>query len=70
MTFDIPSEQKKAILESRLNSLNLDGYQYELSKKTAEALGNEDAATQAENAMNNIIATIAVVQAELDALDI
>jgi hypothetical protein len=70
MTFDIPSEQKKAILESRLNSLNLDGYQYELSKKTAEALGNEDAAAQAENAMNNIIATIAVVQAELDALDI
>jgi hypothetical protein len=70
MTFNIPSEQKKAILESRLNSLNLDGYQYELSKKTAEALGDETAATQAENAMNNIIATIAVVQAELDALDI
>jgi hypothetical protein len=69
MTFDIPSEQKKAILESRLNSLNLDGYQYELSKKTAEALGDENAATQAENAMNNIIATIAVVQGELDALN-
>jgi hypothetical protein len=70
MTFDIPSEQKKAILESRLNSLNLDGYQYELSKKTAEALGDVDAAAQAENAMNNIIATIAVVQAELDSLNI
>jgi hypothetical protein len=70
MTFDIPLEQKKAILESRLNSLNLDGYQYELSKKTAEALGDEAAAAQAENAMNNIIATIAVVQAELDALNI
>jgi hypothetical protein len=70
MTFDIPSEQKKAILESRLNSLNLDGYQYELSKKTAEALGDGGAAAQAENAMNNIIATIAVVQAELDSLDI
>ena len=69
MTFDIPSEQKKAILETRLQSLNLDGYQYELSKKTAEALGNEQGVAQATEAIANIVANIAVVQTELDALD-
>lgn len=69
MTFNIPSEQKKTILEIRLQSLNLEGYQHELSKKTAEALGDENAATQADNAINNTIAIIAVVQAELDTLN-
>jgi hypothetical protein len=69
MTFDISSEQKKAILENRLQSLNLDGYQYELSKKTAEALENEQGVAQATEAIANIVATIAVVQTELDALN-
>lgn len=68
MTFNIPSEEKRVILENRLKSLNLDGYQYEINKKTAEALGNQELADQAQKAMDDIQATIAVIESELENL--
>ena len=51
MPFNVPNEVKIQMLTSRIESLNLEGYQHELNKKTAELSGDVDAVTRSEQAI-------------------
>jgi hypothetical protein len=64
--FNIPAEIKAQLIAERLQALNLEGYQHELNKKAAEAVGNLEAVAQAEEAITIIKNAIAVHQGELD----
>jgi hypothetical protein len=64
--FIIPAEIKAQLINERLQALNLEGYQHELNKKAAEAVGNLEAVAQAEEAITIIKNAIAVHQGELD----
>lgn len=64
--FNINPEIKTQLLAERLQQLNLEGYQHELNKKTAEAIGNTEAVTQADDAIAIIQQAIAVTEAELN----
>lgn len=63
--FNIDPAVKAQLLSERLNALNLEGYQHELNRKTAEAIGNTEAVQQADDAIVIIQAAIAVVETEL-----
>jgi hypothetical protein len=63
--FNIPTEMKEQLIAERLQALNLEGYQHELNKKAAEAVGNLEAAAQADEAITIIKNAIAVHEAEL-----
>ena len=63
--FNIPAEMKLAVINERLQALNLEGYQHELNKKAAEAVGNLEAVAQAEEAITIIKNAISVHEAEL-----
>jgi hypothetical protein len=67
MAFNIPVEIKRSLLEERIQALNLEGYQHELNRLTAEAVGNEEAVQQADDAIVIIQAAIAVHVAQLGA---
>jgi hypothetical protein len=67
MAFNIAPEIKAQLLTERINQLNLEGYQHELNRKTAEAIGNEQAVTEADQAIAIIETAIVVAQTELDA---
>jgi hypothetical protein len=64
--FNIPTEIKAQLIAERLQALNLEGYQHELNKKAAEAVGNLEAVAQADEAITIIKNAIAVHQGELD----
>jgi hypothetical protein len=64
--FNIPTEIKEQLINERLQALNLEGYQHELNKKAAEAVGNLEAVAQADEAITIIKNAIAVHQEELD----
>jgi hypothetical protein len=63
--FNIPSEIKAQLIAERLQALNLEGYQHELNKKAAEAVGNLEAVAQAEEAIAIIKQAIAVHEQEI-----
>ncbi len=66
--FNISPEMKIQILNDRIASISVEGYQNELNLKTLEALGQGDS-PEAEKAKENIVIianAIAVAQAELD----
>ena len=63
--FNVSPEIKTQLLTERLQALNLEGYQHELNKKSAEAVGNLEAVAQADEAITIIKNAIAVHQAEL-----
>jgi hypothetical protein len=63
--FNVPEEVKHALIAERLQALNLEGYQHELNKKAAEAVGNAEAVAQADEAITIIKNAIIVHQAEL-----
>ena len=63
--FNIPIEIKEQLIIERLQALNLEGYQHELNKKSAEAIGNLEAVAQAEEAITIIKNAIAVHEQEL-----
>ena len=63
--FNIPTEIKAQLIAERLQALNLEGYQHELNKKAAEAVGNAEAVAQADEAITIIKNAIAVHEAEL-----
>jgi hypothetical protein len=63
--FNIPTEIKEQLIAERLQALNLEGYQHELNKKAAEAVGNAEAVAQADEAITIIKNAIAVHEAEL-----
>jgi hypothetical protein len=63
--FNIPTEIKEQLIAERLQALNLEGYQHELNKKAAEAVGNAEAVAQADEAITIIKNAITVHEAEL-----
>jgi hypothetical protein len=63
--FTIPAEIKAQLIAERLQALNLEGYQHELNKKAAEAVGNLEAVAQADEAITIIKNAISVHEAEL-----
>jgi hypothetical protein len=42
MSFNVSNEAKIQLLTQRIEALNLEGYQHELNKKSAESLGNAE----------------------------
>ena len=65
MSFNVSNETKLQLLTQRIEALNLEGYQHELNKKSAEALGNTEAVEQANTSIAIIQSAIAVHEAEL-----
>ena len=66
--FEVNVETKRQLLTERIQALNLEGYQHELNKKSAEALGNTDVVEQSDKAIEVIKAAIVVHEAELNSL--
>jgi hypothetical protein len=65
MSFNVSYEAKLQMLTQRIEALNLEGYQHELNKKSAEALNNEQVVEQSAAAIVTIQSAIAVHEAEL-----
>ena len=63
--FNIPTEIKEQLIQERLQALNLEGYQHELNKKAAEAVGNAEAVAQADEAITIIKNAITVHEQEI-----
>jgi hypothetical protein len=63
--FNVSPEIKTQLIAERLQALNLEGYQHELNKKAAEAVGNLEAVAQADEAITIIKNAITVHEAEL-----
>jgi hypothetical protein len=63
--FNVNPELKTQLLTKRIAQLNLEGYQHELNKATAEAIGNEQAVQEAESAIAIIVTAIEVAQIQL-----
>ncbi len=68
MSFNVPDEVKIAMLTERIKALNVEGYQHELNKKSAEAIGNADVVAQSEESIAIIASAIAVHEQELSDL--
>jgi predicted alpha/beta-hydrolase family hydrolase len=68
MSFNVPDEVKIAMLEERIKALNIEGYQHELNKKSAEAIGNADMVAQSKESIAIIASAIAVHEQELSDL--
>jgi hypothetical protein len=64
--FNVNPELKAQLLTERIASLNLEGYQHELNKATAEAVGNEQIVQESNNAIEIIAAAIEVAQVQLN----
>ena len=65
MAFNVSNEHKAELLTQRITALNLEGYQHELNKKSAEALGNSEVVAQSVEAIAIIESAITVHEAEL-----
>jgi alpha-galactosidase/6-phospho-beta-glucosidase family protein len=65
MSFNVPDEVKIAMLTERIKALNIEGYQHELNKKAAEAIGNDEVVASSEQAIEIIANAIAVHEQEL-----
>jgi hypothetical protein len=65
MSFNVSNEAKIQLLTQRVEALNLEGYQHELNKKSAEALNNAEVVEQSNTAISIIESAIAVHEAEL-----
>jgi hypothetical protein len=63
--FNVSPEIKTQLIAERLQALNLEGYQHELNKKAAEAVGNLEAVQQADEAITIIKNAIDVHEQEL-----
>jgi hypothetical protein len=68
MTFNVSNEVKAQLLAERIQALNLEGYQNELNLKSAEALGNQEVADQAQANIAVIASAIEVHEQELASL--
>jgi hypothetical protein len=65
MSFNVSNEAKQQLLTQRIEQLNLEGYQHELNKKSAEALGNTELVEQSDAAIAIIQSAISVHETEL-----
>ena len=66
--FNVSPDTKRALLEQRIEALNLEGYQHELLLKQFEAAGASDSqeAEASRNAINAIKAALAVCAEEIE----
>jgi hypothetical protein len=64
----LTDDQKRQILSARIEQFAAEGYQHTLNKAAAETLGNAEAVTQAEEAIEIISASITAHSAKLDEL--
>jgi hypothetical protein len=62
----IPTEQKQAMLEQRINQLALEGYQHTLNLQAAETAENDEIIAASNTAIAIITTAIEVAQAELE----
>ncbi len=69
MSFNVPNEVKAQMLQERIKALNVEGYQHELNKKAAEAIGNQDVVWSSEDAIKIIKSAIEVHEKELSELE-
>jgi hypothetical protein len=69
MSFDVSNEVKKELLTRRIEQLNLEGYQHELSKKLAEAREDLSAAEESDKAIQFVISALEVAKTELSTLE-
>jgi hypothetical protein len=67
---ELPAEQKRQILESRLSAFALDAYGHELNRAAAIAVDDSEAVTVADLALVTIATTTATYEAELAALPV
>lgn len=68
MSFNVSNEVKAQLLNQRIEALNLEGYQNELSVKSAEAIGNDEVVAQCKANIEVIKSAIEVHTAELESL--
>lgn len=66
----LTDEQKKSILEQRLNQFAVEAYQHQINKDIASAVGNEEGVIAAEQALEVLDHAISVHQEELGKLAI
>ena len=64
--FNVSQEQQEQILQDRIVNLNLDGFQHELNREVALAVGDEEQAQAASDAIVFIQKAIASFEAILD----
>lgn len=64
--FTIDPAVKAQLLADRITQLNLEGYNHELNKATAEAIGNQEAIVQADQAIAIIKTAITVAEQQLE----
>ena len=64
----LSDDQKRQILTARIEQFAAEGYQHTLNKAAAQTLGNEEAVTNADEAITIISASIAAHSAKLDEL--
>lgn len=64
----LSDEQKKKILEQRLEQFALEAYQHTINAEVAKSLGNEEGVENAENALQILEAAIDAHEAELKAI--
>jgi hypothetical protein len=67
--FNISNDQKQALLQQRIDQLNLEGYNHELNLKQFEAIGASDSveAQGSRDAIETTKRALEVVMKELDA---
>jgi hypothetical protein len=66
--FNISNDQKQALLQQRIDQLNLEGYNHELNLKQFEAIGASDSqeAQGSRDAIDTIKAALTVLANELE----
>lgn len=65
----LSAEQKKAILEQRVQQFAAEAYQHELNKQIAVSIGDEQAVSQADAALATLEVAISTYQNEASNLD-
>ena len=68
--FNISNDQKQALLQQRIDQLNLEGYNHELNLKQFEAIGAAESAEAQETkmAIHSIKLALAVLTEELQTI--
>ena len=61
----LTAEQKKALIEQRVQQFAAEAYQHELNKQVAQQIGDDTAIQQADAALATLETAIAVYQGEI-----
>lgn len=64
----LTDEQKKKILEQRLNQFALEAYQHTINAEVAKSLGNDEGVENAQKSLEILEAAISAHEVEFDSL--